>query len=177
MDLSYFELLSEDDKAKEIYARFGLCVYTFQTFEQQLMNLILAKSRAHAINMTPAEYDLIFKSYSDKTMGELKKKVINLYTLPKDIKKKLEIINTSRNYFVHHYFKDNSHLFFSDLGQRKMLKEITEMTEEIKIVDKYFDEKIDELITELNVNRDYISELYDKMKNGKDIQDLKYKKI
>lgn len=29
MDLSSFELLSEDDKAKEIYAQFRLCVYTF----------------------------------------------------------------------------------------------------------------------------------------------------
>lgn len=51
------------------------------------------------------------------------------------------------------------------------------MTEEIKIVDKYFDEKIDELISKLHVNRAYINELYDKMKNGEDIQDLKYKKI
>lgn len=73
------------------------------------MNLFLAKSRVPDINMTPAEYDLIFKSNNDKPMGELKKKVINLYALPKDIKKKLETIINSRNYFVHNYFKDNSH--------------------------------------------------------------------
>lgn len=58
-----------------------------------------------------------------------------------------------------------------------MLTEITEMTEEIEFVDKYFDKKIDELITELNVSRAYINELYDKMKDGEDVQVLKYKKI
>ena len=42
----YFLEYDDSEKAKEIYARFGLCVYFFQVLEHQLINMLLIKARA-----------------------------------------------------------------------------------------------------------------------------------
>ena len=86
-NIDYFYQYNESNKAKEIYAQFGICVYTFQVLEHQLMNMLLVKAKAENLDMKSEEYDSVFYSYSDKTMGKLIEKILSLFDIPTEKKK------------------------------------------------------------------------------------------
>ncbi len=166
----------ESEKAKEIYARFGLCVYIFQVFEHQLLNMLLIKARAEKIDMSSQEYDNIFYSYNDKTMGKLIEKVVELYEISETVRQKLWDIHKKRNYYVHHYFKDHSEYFFSEEKQIKMLEEIITTTEEVEKLDASLEEFTQPLMDKINVNECFFKYWHDKLIHGEDIDSLKFKK-
>ena len=175
-NIDYFYQYNESDKAKEIYAQFGLCVYTFQVLEHQLMNMLLVKAKAENLDMKSEEYDSVFYSYSDKTMGKLIEKILSLFDIPTDKKKKLWNLHSKRNYFVHHYFKDHSEYFYSECKQVEMFKEIIETIEEIQEMDSFLEDLTQPVINKINIDEKYFEYWYGKLKNGEDISSLKFKK-
>ena len=137
----YFLDYNEDEQHKELYAQFGLCIYFFQVLEHQLINMILLSAKEKNLILSQTDYDAFFYSYSDKAMGTLQRKVIELYNLPENDQLKLENIRKKRNYFVHNYFKNHSENFSSVSKRLKMLNEFIETREQIQ----YMDEKLEAL--------------------------------
>lgn len=175
-DFDFFLEYNDSEKAKEIYARFGLCIYAFQVLEHQLMNMLLIKAKSEKIDMTSKEYDDIFYSYSDKTLGKLIEKVVQLYDIPDIKRQKLWNIHQKRNYYVHHYFKDHSEYFFSETKQIKMLEEIISTTDEVSNLDASLEALTQPLMDKINVNETFFKYWYDKLIHGEDIDSLKFKK-
>lgn len=175
-DFDFFLEYNDSEKAKEIYARFGLCVYAFQVLEHQLMNMLLIKAKSEKIDMTSKEYDDIFYSYSDKTLGKLIEKVVQLYDIPDIKRQKLWNIHQKRNYYVHHYFKDHSEYFFSETKQIKMLEEIISTTDEVSNLDASLEALTQPLMDKINVNETFFKYWHDKLIHGEDIDSLKFKK-
>ena len=172
----YFLEFDDSEKAKEIYARFGLCVYTFQVLEHQLMNMLLIKAKSEKIDMSSKEYDDIFYSYSDKTMGKLIEKVVQLYDIPDIKRQELWNIHQKRNYYAHHYFKDHSAHFFSEKKQIKMLEEIITTTEETMFFDTFLENLTQPIMDKMNINQEYFDYWYKQMIHGEDINSLKFTK-
>lgn len=172
----YFLEYDDSEKAKEIYARFGLCVYFFQVLEHQLINMLLIKARAEKLDMSSKDYDDIFYSYSDKTMGKLIEKLVELYEIPDTIRECLWNVHKKRNYYVHHYFKDHSEYFYTEDKQIKMLQEIMSTTDEVSNLDASLEAFTQPLMDKINVNETFFKYWHDKLIHGEDIDSLKFKK-
>ena len=140
-DIEEYQMMKEDEQYKEVYARFGLCIFHFQMLEHQLINMILSYYKMRNMKMNQIEYKELFHSYSDSTMGKLIQVVNDLYNIEDPMRKELWIIHKERNYFAHHYFKDKSFMWDAlenricfiteidlvDTRTRDMDKQLTEM--------------------------------------------------
>lgn len=160
-----FVLMSDDLQAKEVYAYFGLVIFSFQKFEQQLMNMLLIKAKNENLNLTPEEYDEVFGNHSDKTMGKLIKKVTETYKINSELTREMWRIHKKRNYFAHHYFKDSSQYFFDLEGNIKMIVEFECVIIEVEVLDSKLNIIIKPLMQNFGVTDKSINEILKKIKN------------
>lgn len=135
-EYDYFYNLTEAEQAKELYAQFGLCVYWFQVLEHQLIDMIILSAQKNGLIFSSADFDDLFYSFSDKSMGVLKKEVFKLYNLSEDDIDEINNIQAKRNYYVHNYFKNHSEDLFDINKKMKILNEFINTIAQIKAVDK-----------------------------------------
>ena len=162
----YFYNLDENEQSKEIYAQFGLCVYWFQVLEHQLIDMILLSAKQNNLMLSSTDFDNLFYSYSDKSMGALKKKVFELYNLSRDDIDEINCIQTKRNYYVHNYFKNHSEDLFDINKRKKILDEFINTIEQIKIVDKKLEDLCVNSLNNVGITQDILDSLLLTIKNG-----------
>ena len=161
-----YKKLPKEEQSKEIYAYFGLSIYHFQVLEYQLINMILVYYKSKNIKMTPDEYDDVFRSYSDKTMGKLVEKVTTLYNINDTDKGSLWEILKKRNFFAHHFFKDRSMKWYSIEGRFEMIREIDEIVTHTMELDRKLELLIQPLFEKFGITQDYLDSLMGKMRKG-----------
>lgn len=168
-------LLDEDLQAKEVYAFLGLTIFYFQVLESQLMNMILIKAKAENINLKTDEYDNIFRNYSDKTLGKLIDKILEIYKLNNYLTNQLRSINKKRNYYAHHYFKDWIHRLYSTDGRVETNFEFERTLNKVKEIDKKLEYIIEPLKLEFGITEEYLSEKIREFKDGlNENEELRY---
>jgi len=172
--IDYYLTLNDEERNREMYALFGHCVYSFQLIEHQLMNMILVYYKSKNIALEENEYNMLFKNYSNKTMGKLIGKVVSLYSLEKSKKRILLQINKKRNFFVHHYFKNRNIKLFSENGEIEIINEINEVDDLLIDMDKYLVQITKPLIEVIGITDDYINYGVELIKEGKFIDVLKF---
>jgi len=172
--IDYYLTLNDEERDREMYALFGHCVYNFQLLEHQLMNMIMVYYKSRNTTLDENEYDMLFKNYSDKTMGKLIGKVVSLYSLERGKKKVLLQINKKRNFFVHHYFKNRNIKLFNENGRIEIINEINEVDDLVIDMDKYLTHITKPLTETLGITDDYINAGVKLMKEGKFIDELKF---
>jgi len=121
-----FEHEQEDEngRAKNVYAYFGLAVYQSQCLEEAFY-LMLIKNRiiTKKIKTNREINDFMDKfETSKRTMGNLVNEVKQAYNLSEETKNELTSLLNRRNYLAHKYFKENTQKFYSETGQKDMLK-------------------------------------------------------
>lgn len=161
----YFYNLDENEQEKEIYAQFGLCVYWFQVLEHQLINMILIRAKQNNLKLNSTDFDNLFYSYSDKSMGALKKKVFELYNLSKEDIDEINCIQTKRNYYVHNYFKNYSKDLFDINKRKKILDEFINTIEKIKVVNKKLEDLCVNPLINVGITQDILDSLLLTIKN------------
>lgn len=161
----YFYNLDENEQVKEIYAQFGLCVYWFQILEHQLINMILIRAKQNNLKLNSTDFDNLFYSYSDKSMGALKKKVFELYNLSKEDIDEINCIQTKRNYYVHNYFKNYSKDLFDINKRKKILDEFINTIEKIKVVNKKLEDLCVNPLINVGITQDILDSLLLTIKN------------
>lgn len=176
-DENKYRQLDEDEQHKELYAYFGLTIYQFQVVEHQLLNMILGLRKAENLDMSTEEYDKIFYENSDKTLGQLIKRVNRVYNLSKKDRKTLEMICQRRNFVAHHFFKEDIHKTFTVDGRVEMIKELVSYFEKSKELDISLMSYINEYMKKCGLTDKLLNDIVDKtIKNGIKISDTSFKK-
>lgn len=165
-EYDYFYNLSEDEQVKELYAQFGLCVYWFQVLEHQLIDMIILSAQKNGLIISSADFDNLFYSFSDKSMGMLKKKVFELYDLSEKDIGEINNIQAKRNYYVHNYFKNHSEDFFDITKKLQMLSEFIDTAEQIRSVDKKLENLCNNSLEKIGITQDILDSLLLAIKNG-----------
>ena len=171
LDKNEFLEFSDTDQYKEVYARFGLCIFHFQVLEHQLLNMILIINKQMNIKMSDEEYNQIFYSYSDNTMGKLIEKVSTLFRFDEKIRAKLWDIHQKRNFYAHHYFKDRSTKWYTIEGRFEMIQEIDLVDMKTKELEENLVILAEPLVKSLGLTDEIIEKEFKKLKEGKLISD------
>ena len=135
--IEFFNTLDDDAKAKEIYAHFGLAVYYAQVLEEQAIVMIAICRQVKNKLTTQGQVDNLWDDYhlGVRTLGMLINEIKQLYNISDNDFKELKNVLRFRNYITHDYFRLNIELFYSDLGQKRMIKDFIEFRDRAKSLD------------------------------------------
>jgi hypothetical protein len=164
--IEIFDKLDSDDKAKEIYAHFGLAVYFAQVLEQKAINMITFCRKTKS-NMTNQEQiDALWNDYDlgSRTFGVLINEIKQLYSLSDKDGKELTDVLKLRNYIAHDYFRFNTELFYSDSGQKRMIKDFIEFQERANSLDNILQQYLKVFCIELGLTDERIDTILEQTK-------------
>ncbi len=161
-----FKQFDELEQIREIYARFGLCIFQLQVVEQELMNMIIIYAGAHKIAKSQKCFDDIFKANKSKTMGKLFEKMLKEFQICDGDRKCIWFLHKKRNYFAHHYFKDRVTEWHSEQGRLKMLAEIQELIDLSECVDKKLEEYAQPYMDRMKITADMLNQIQTEYMNG-----------
>mgnify|MGYP003575875074 CR=1 FL=1 len=176
----YEEILEEylnenaDGKARLIYAQFGLAIYCTNCLEETFSMMLWINRIFKQKAKTNKEVNDIIDAVENtkKTMGHLVNEIKENYSISETHQDLLKKVLEKRNYLIHKYFRLEIQKFYSETGQKEMLKYFGDIIDETTFIDKelnqYFehyklklgfdDKKITELLAEMKeeeIKRDY----------------------
>jgi uncharacterized protein YutE (UPF0331/DUF86 family) len=99
-----------------------------------------------------------------KTMGQLLQEIKENYGLSEDHKEILKNVLVKRNYLIHKYFRLEIQKFYSETGQKEMLKYFGDIIDETKLIDNELNQYFEHYKLKLGFDEKRISELVAKMK-------------
>lgn len=126
----------DHDDPKEVYAFYGLAMYTAQLLEYSMLNLSAGLFMTKAPVITRQVFDAAFMDLDRKTLGELLKAARGLMSIPTDIDVVLVDALEKRNYLVHHFFRTHAEIFPHEQGRRQMLTELQSLTSAFQRADE-----------------------------------------
>lgn len=164
--IEIFDTLAEDDKAKEIYAHFGLAVFITQCLEQQAINMIAICRQAKQKLKTQEQVDSLWDNYDlgSRTLGVLINEIKQLYNLTEQDTIELGEVLRLRNYIAHDYFRFNAELFYTDSGQKRMIKDFVEFRDRAKLLDSKLINYAKTYIDKVGLTDKRIQEIYKQTK-------------
>lgn len=129
--------------AKEVYAHFGLLFFKFSLVEHSLINALtfhhvgqqLAARRIRTKEDWEQASDDGYNNARQKTFGNLVRTVSNIVEFVPFIER-LSALKDHRDYFAHHFFRDDIGIYMSDEGSWHVLYEIKRLREQLLAVDK-----------------------------------------
>lgn len=162
------EYASEDDngKTKLIYAYFGLAIYLTNCLEETF-SIMLWTNRIfkHKPKTNKEVNDIINEvESSKKTMGKLLQEIRENYGLSENHKEILEKVLSKRNYLIHKYFRLEIQKFYSETGQKEMLKYFGDVIDETTFIDNELHQYFKHYKLKLGFDEKRISDLVTKMK-------------
>jgi len=133
----------QSEQCKEVYAYFGLAIYSAQCLEQAMIHLIVFLDHfPKAVpNFTTAErweadFDKFFDGESQKTMGQLLGRLQKIGVPYGELQIKLKAALKKRNWLAHSYFSERAMEFMSETGRNKMIIELEQAIEYFKSIDE-----------------------------------------
>lgn len=118
------DISPESWQTREVYATFGLAIYFAQVLEHGIVNLIVWSGVIDGTYHTYEETEAANVELFRKTMGAMKKELINrradLAHLDEDLVRALRL----RNFLAHNYFRERSSAFVNEHGRDQMLDEL-----------------------------------------------------
>ncbi|MEO1151476.1 MAG: hypothetical protein AAFW83_10890 [Pseudomonadota bacterium] len=119
-----------DDDAiqiREVYARYGLAMYTAQTLEHGMVNALMgftmlpsAKDFAHRQSWETS-VDEYYESEFSKTFGKLVRALSDIKNIPNNLIERLCEANRVRNMLAHAFFREYADQFLSTHGRKEMI--------------------------------------------------------
>lgn len=133
------EIQPEAWLSREVFARFGLAMYSAQTLEHEIVNLIVWTGIRSGDYTTAEQMETANAVLFKKTLGRLKRELlghrIDLSHLESDLIRAVEL----RNFLAHSYFRERAGAFMTHDGKEQMLTELDDATT--------FFEKVDSALT------------------------------
>jgi len=130
----------ESEKAKEVYARFGLAMYQAQCLERQLAILLTTKYGPDPQRMTRTQYNDLFESFFSKTLGTLISHLRKTVDIPDNLELTLTEALNKRNWLAHHYFWKRAGQFMTERGRMSMIHELQVIADFFALLDEQLTE-------------------------------------
>ncbi len=131
------ELDSDSAQQRETFACFGLAAYHAQCVEKSIAILVSSVFNKEFLKNNPEYRDDFFCENFKKTLGHLVKKLNQLVSVPGNLEKTLIEALEKRNWLVHDYFYERAGEILSTKGRKKMISELTEISEFFSNLDSH----------------------------------------
>lgn len=162
------EYLNENDdgRARLIYAQFGLAIYCTncleETFSIMLWTNRIFKQKAKINKEVNDIIDAV--ENTKKTMGNLLNEIKENYCISETHQELLKKVLAKRNYLIHKYFRLEIQKFYSEKGQKEMLKYLGDIIDETTLIDSELNQYFEHYKLRLGFDEEKIAELVAKMK-------------
>ena len=133
------EIDEESWQIREVYAKYGLAIYTAQCLETGLVNLLVALKLNDRGKITRADIDSFYEKNYEKTLGKLISSLKRAMKTSEDLETDLKELLDIRNYLVHSYFRVKAVDFMKKDGRQHMLSELERFISKLESGDKKVD--------------------------------------
>ena len=156
----------EDGKARLIYAQFGLAIYCTNCLEETFSIMLWTNRIFKQKAKTNQEVNDIIDEVENtkKTMGKLLNEIKENYGISENHQELLENVLAKRNYLIHKYFRIEIQKFYSEIGQKEMLKYFGDIIDETTLIDGELNQYFEHYKLKLGFDENKIDELVAKMK-------------
>ncbi len=121
----------DDEQVREVFARFGLAIYTAQVLEEAIVNLMVASRLPQRSTVTVREIDELISGQHKKTLGLLIRD-LDQDTASGDWGERLASALQIRNTLAHGYFHKHAVAFTRHSGRVGMIAELETLQEELE---------------------------------------------
>lgn len=155
---------SKDEEVKEVYAHFGLAIYSAQCLEHGLVNafiyldLIPSKIPISHSKAWEDSVDSFSSKHFEHTLGRMIKDLKKFTDVPSDLSLKLSRALTIRNWLAHDYFRERAKEFLFSVGRKNMIKELEDATNLINEADKQLSIILDPILKKYGITEELITE-------------------
>ena len=156
----------ESEHIREVYARFGLAMYSAQCLERELALILAARYGPDPTRISEREFDVILEALFSKTFGHLVGEVEEAAALSEEEKEQLQTALNKRNWLAHGYFWDRAVDFLSESGRVSMIEELKEMTNFFKTLDELFTKRTLEHAKRLGITQQVLDETLERLTRG-----------
>ncbi len=140
--------MDENEHHKEVFAYFGLAMYTAQVLEHGIVNALVScdlipnqRHKAKSLQDWSLEVDQFMDGHFENTMARLIKSFQKFTITSDELEQSLVASLKMRNLLAHRYFRERADVWFTKEGRSSMIAELQSAKE-------LFD-KTDQLITDL----------------------------
>jgi uncharacterized protein with HEPN domain len=141
------EIDEESWQIREVYAKYGLAMYSAQCFETGLVNLLISLKLKDREKIIRSDIDLFTEKYYEKTLGRLIHSLKQAMKISENLETELRELLDIRNYLAHRYFRVKAIDFMKKDGRQRMLFELESIISKLENGDKKID-SIDSVICE-----------------------------
>lgn len=160
----------KSEHCKEVYAYFGLAIYSAQCLEQAMIHLItfLDHFPKAVPNFSTKEkwiedFDNFFSSESNRTMGQLLGRLQKLDIPYAELELRLKEALRKRNWLAHAYFSERAMEFMSEPGRNTMISELENANELFMAVDSEVSQIFYRIADKYGLTEDVFKKLMDEM--------------
>ena len=152
------ERLLDSDHSRDVFTYFGLAVYSSQSLEQQLVNLLMLMKLSEGKIPTEEDFTELYQRKLSNSLGQLVQEIQHHFPFSEEETNQLTRIWKQRNYIVHDYFKERIQDTFSPGGGSRMIREFTKFSDQAQIMEKKLQGYSRELYRTLGLdNESYVS--------------------
>jgi hypothetical protein len=152
-----FEQASEDDRAKDVYAFYGLAMYQAQIVEAELRNLLVAYARVFN-DLSPEDVDTYEERFASDTLGRMLSRVKTLATVNDQASNLLRRALQERNRLAHRYFFERIEYLYGFAGQVEVVKELGHLAQLFRHADELFEPLVITLLKKLGAAEEWLSD-------------------
>ncbi|AOZ94311.1 hypothetical protein [Paenibacillus crassostreae] len=146
--------LLDSDHSRDVFAYFGLAVYSSQALEQQLVNLLMLMKLSEGKIPSEEDFTELYQRKLSSSLGQLVQEIQHHFPFSEEETIQLKKLWKQRNYIVHDYFKERIQETFSPGGRSRMIRELKSFTEQSQKLEKKLQGYSKELYRTLGLDTD-----------------------
>lgn len=164
------ELGDDSYQIREVFAQYGLAVYTAGVLEKGLVN-VAALARTDAIDgATRDDFDTVFEKLTSGTMGSVLRRLEPFLEDDVELLDDLRATVRRRNHLARSFFWEHSVRFTTTEGREEMLSELHQLTHLFEQMDKRLAPVVDSMLLARGIDTEQkerlIAEAMDSLVSG-----------
>jgi len=159
----------KNEEVREVYARFGLAIYSAQCLEHGLINafiylhLIPLKIPQYRSKEWEDEVDSFTSKHFEHTLGRMIKDLDKYTDVSPKLSNKLSEALRIRNWLAHDYFRERAREFMSSEGRVVMIKELDNALVALNEADKELSQALEPVLKKYGITEELLLKLSEEM--------------
>ncbi len=154
---------SKGKEVREVYARFGLAIYTAQCLEHGLVNALiyvhLIPTEAGHTKDWESRVDSFASEHFKNTLGRLILDLKKVSSVPTELEESLASALRKRNWLAHDYFRERATDFLSREGRLMMIDELDAATNQFNQTDELLSDVLSPLLQRYGITEELIAKM------------------
>ena len=160
--------MNEDEHHKEVFAYFGLAMFTAQVLEHAIVNALVIsdlipkrRDKAASQESWSLEVDQFMDSHFENTMARLIKALGKVATVSGELEQSLGQSLKVRNFLAHRYFRERDTVWLTEEGRDSMIAELQDARELFQKTDRLIEALVEPLYRRYGFTEEALNRVYE----------------